>query len=145
MLVRLLPLVLVLALAGLTTSACGGDDQPEVTTPIGTVTQETTATVDTTTAVDTTPAAAQPTTVTIVVENGAPKGGIKRATVKKGDRVVLVVRSDVADEIHLHGYDRSAEIEDGTARIAFTATTPGRFEIELERLGVPIGELTVSP
>ncbi len=133
-------LLLVLALLVLTTSACGGgDDQPELTTPIGTVTQETTATVDTT------PAAPKPTTVSIVVENGAPKGGIQRMTVKKGDRVVLVVRSDVADEVHLHGYDRSAEIENGMAKIAFTATTPGRFEVELENLGVPIAELTVRP
>ena len=55
------------------------------------------------------------------------------------------MRSDVADEVHLHGYDRSADIEDGVARITFTATVPGRFEVELERLGVPIAELTVTP
>ena len=47
----------------------------------------------------------KPTVVRIVVVNGAPKGGIVRETVDKGDRVVLVVKSDVADEVHLHGYD----------------------------------------
>ncbi len=112
-----------------------------MTSPIGTVTDETTsATHD---RHDT--LGRESTTVTIVVVDGAPKGGIERTRVTKGDRVVLVVRSDVADEVHLHGYDRSAEIEDGVAKIAFTASVPGRFEIELERLGVPIGELTVSP
>ncbi len=125
-----------------------------MTAPIATITQDTTPAVDptpaattpaATTPAATTPATPKPTTVTIVVENGAPKGGIERAKVKKGDRVVLVVRSDVADEVHLHGYDRSAEIEGGVAKIAFTASVPGRFEVELERLGVPIGELTVSP
>ena len=135
-------LLVVLALVAVTTTACGSNDSPaEVTNPIGTVPDTTTSAAGTTS----TPSAATPTTVTIVVENGAPKGGIERTDVTKGDRVVLVVRSDIADEVHLHGYDRSAEIEDGVARIAFTASVPGRFEIELERLGVPIGELTVSP
>ncbi len=139
-----LPFV-VLALAALTVAGCGSSsDSPKVTTPIATVTQETTTAADTTPA-HTTTTTAKPATVTIVVENGAPKGGIERAKVKKGDRVVLVVRSDVTDEVHLHGYDRSAEIAGGVAKIAFTASVPGRFEIELERLGVPIAELTVSP
>ena len=31
------------------------------------------------------------------------------------------------------------------ARIAFRATIPGRFEIELEDRGVQIAELTVNP
>ena len=65
--------------------------------------EETTTTAETETT--TTTEAAKPTVVSIVVVNGAPKGGIVRETVDKGDRVVLVVKSDVADEIHLHGYD----------------------------------------
>ena len=32
-------------------------------------------------------------------------GGIKRATVSKDERVVLTVRSDVSDEVHVHGYN----------------------------------------
>ena len=138
-------LLVVLSLVAFTGSACGGGGgSPEETTPIGTMTPETTPAADTT-PVDTTPPTPKPTTVTIVVENGVPKGGIERARVKKGDTVVLVVRSDVADEVHLHGYDRSAEIEDGVAKIAFAALVAGRFEVELERLGVRIGELTVTP
>jgi hypothetical protein len=69
-----------------------------------------------------------------------------RETVDKGDRVVLVVRSDVADEVHLHGYDLSRDVEaGGQARIPFRATIAGRFEVELEERGVPIAELTVEP
>ena len=61
----------------------------------------------------------------IVVVNAAPQGGIVRQTVNKGDRVVLVVKSDVADEIHLHGYDLSRDVTaGGTARLPFTATLP---------------------
>ena len=93
----------------------------------------------------TTTAAEKPTVVNIVVANAAPQGGIVRQTVNKGDRVVLVVKSDVADEIHLHGYDLSRDVKaGGTARLPFTATLPGRFEVELESRGVQIADLTVN-
>ena len=84
--------------------------------------------------------------VRIVVVNGAPKGGIVRETVEKGDRVVLVVRSDVSDHVHLHGYDIMRDVAPGThARLPFKATIPGRFEVELEDRGVQIADITVNP
>jgi len=105
----------------------------------------TTETTTTTTSETTTTAATKPVEVTIVVENGAPKGGIVRQTVSKGDHVVLVVTSDVADEIHLHGYDKSKDVPaGGTIRLPFVATVPGRFVVELERRGVQIADLTVN-
>jgi ABC-type glycerol-3-phosphate transport system substrate-binding protein len=129
-------LVAVTALAG-----CGSDDS---TTAPSTETTTTTTTESTTTHTTTTETQ-KPTVVSIVVVNGAPEGGIVRETVNKGDRVVLVVKSDVADEIHLHGYDLSRDVEaGGTARLPFTATLPGRFEVELEQRGVQIADLTVN-
>jgi len=123
-------LLAVTALAG-----CGSNDNSSVAT-----TTETTTTGETTTA-----GAAKPTVVSIVVVNGQPQGGIVRQTVSKGDRVVLVVKSDVADEIHLHGYDKHTEVTaGGTARLPFTADVPGRFEVELESRGVQIADLTVQ-
>jgi outer membrane lipoprotein SlyB len=122
------------ALAG-----CGSNDS-------GSTTTEATTSTETTTTETTTTAAAKPVEVRIVVENGAPTGGIVRQTVSKGDRVVLVVTSDVADEIHLHGYDRSKDVPaGGTIRLPFTAGLPGRFEVELEQRGVQIADLTVQP
>ena len=67
-----------------------------------------------------------------------------RASVDRNDRVVLVVTSDVLDHVHVHGYDLLRDVGPGKpARIAFRATIPGRFEIELEDRHVPIAELTV--
>lgn len=107
----------------------------------GSSTDSTTSTAATTTA--TSPA--KPVTVSVVVQNGAPKGGIVRATVNKDDHVVLVVKSDVADEIHLHGYDKKTEVTaGGTARLPFVASIPGRFEVELESRSVQIADLTVQ-
>ena len=59
---------------------------------------------------------------------------------------MLVVKSDVADEVHLHGYDISRDVPaGGTVRISFTATLPGRFEVELEEPWRPDRDLTVQP
>ena len=61
-------------------------------------------------------------------------------------KVTLVVSSDIADEVHLHGYDLMADAAPGEkARIAFVATIPGRFEVELEDRALQIGELEVRP
>ncbi len=142
----------VLAVALITTlvalAGCGssGDSQsaPETetatTAPVGT-TAPATGETETTTASTPKP---KPSTITIRVVGGKPQGGIARPSVKRNDRVVLVVRSDTADELHLHGYDISREVAaGGKTRIAFVARIPGRFELELEQSGVQLAELTV--
>lgn len=84
--------------------------------------------------------------VPIVVRGGRPAGGIRRVTVAKDRRVVLVVRSDAADHVHLHGYDVMRDVGPGApARLAFRATIPGRFEVELEDRGLQIADVTVRP
>jgi hypothetical protein len=84
------------------------------------------------------------TVIPIRIKDGKPVGGITRADVKKGQRVDLVVHSDVADEVHLHGYDLHQDVEPGgTALIRFQAKIPGVFEAELEKRKLQILELTV--
>ena len=148
MLARRLTIVLcataALLASGFVLASCGGDDDSassDTTTlpTIPTTTDTTTTTTTTTTAVE------QPTIVRVRVVGGAPQGGIVRETVQKGDRVVLVVTSDVADHVHLHGYDIMRDVAaGGTARIRFRATLPGRFEVELEDRGAQIADLTVE-
>jgi copper(I)-binding protein len=136
---------IALFVGGVGLVSCGGDDS-EATGTTETETTQTTTTETTTTETTTEPEVEKPTVVRIVVVNGAPKGGIVRKSVDKGDRVVIVVKSDVADEVHLHGYDISRDVAaGGTVRIAFRATIPGRFEVELEERGVQIADLTVGP
>jgi ABC-type glycerol-3-phosphate transport system substrate-binding protein len=131
-------LAFTLALAG-----CGGGDETSTTTTTETTETQTTDTQATTTT-DEEPS--RPTVVKVVVEGSVPKGGIVRQTVSEGGSVAIVVDSDVADEIHLHGYDLSRGVTaGGTARIEFQADVPGRFEVELEDRGVQIAELTVEP
>jgi hypothetical protein len=65
--------------------------------------------------------------------------------VKKGSTVTLQVTSDVADEVHLHGYDKHVDVEKGgTARLTFTANLTGVFEVELESRGLRLAQLQVQ-
>jgi heme/copper-type cytochrome/quinol oxidase subunit 2 len=65
--------------------------------------------------------------------------------VNQGEQVTVHVTSDgVEDEVHVHGYDLSQDVAPGApASITFKADIAGRFEIELEAAGTPIGELEV--
>jgi copper(I)-binding protein len=142
--VNKLVLACVCVLAAAALAGCGSSDNSSASTETTTTTEDTTTT--TTTTATTTTEAEKPKIVSITVVNAAPQGGIVRQTVSKGDKVVLVVKSDVADEIHLHGYDKSTDVTaGGTARLPFAATIPGRFEVELESRGVQIADLTVNP
>ena len=82
----------------------------------------------------------------ITVADGEVVGGRRLLTVKQGKQFVLIVSADVTDHVHLHGYDLTADVAPGRpARIRLETSISGRFEIELEDRGFPIGELEVRP
>jgi heme/copper-type cytochrome/quinol oxidase subunit 2 len=86
-----------------------------------------------------------PRAIRLTIPAGGPQG-IQRVRVEQDERVVLLIRSAVVDHAHLHGYDLLADVAPGrTARIAFRADVPGRFEIELEDRGEQFAELIVAP
>jgi hypothetical protein len=122
------------------------EDGDEPTADLARTTVETT-TKSTTGAQETTSEAGPPPrSFTLVVRDGRPRGGVERLRVERGDRVVLVVRSDVSDHVHLHGYDVMRDVGPGKpARFRFRATLSGRFEIELEDRHLLIAELEVRP
>lgn len=81
-----------------------------------------------------------------VVDLDATTGDVARVTVELGRQVVLNVTADVADHVHVHGYDLKADVAPGrAAKIGFTADVAGRFEVELEERHQPVAELTVEP
>jgi hypothetical protein len=68
----------------------------------------------------------------------------RRMTIPRGREVVLVISGAAGEEVHLHGYDVTRRIgPDGTVRLPFRATIPGRFEVELEESHRQIADLTV--
>jgi hypothetical protein len=83
---------------------------------------------------------------TIRIVGGQPRGGVHRLEYEKGDEVVLEVRSDTADEIHIHGYDLSKDVAaGGRVRFRFEAKIDGQFEIEMEHAGREIAALVINP
>ena len=57
----------------------------------------------------------------------------------------VVVRADVSDHVHLHGYDLLADVAPGNpARIDFVADVAGVFEVELEDAGTLLFNLEVA-
>jgi ABC-type glycerol-3-phosphate transport system substrate-binding protein len=130
-----------IALAG-----CGGDSTNDaVTTTETTATAPTTTTDTTATTTGTTPVA-QAKVITIDVVKGVPEGGIQRPTIDKGDKVVLVVRTDSGEAVHLHGYNIEKDVVPGKpVRLPFTANIAGRFEVELHPTDALLAVLEVKP
>ena len=89
---------------------------------------------------------AMPAATTIVVKNGEPVGGVQRLEYSAGDQVRFTVDSDVADEIHVHGYDLMKDVPaGGSASFSFPAEIEGIFEVELEGRKEQIAEIRVNP
>jgi hypothetical protein len=83
---------------------------------------------------------------TVVVRNGEPVGGIEELEYDAGDQIRFEVSSDVADEVHVHGYDLSQNVAaGGTVSFDFPADIEGIFEVELEGRAEQILELRVNP
>ncbi|MGY1713303.1 hypothetical protein ACI78R_02490 [Geodermatophilus sp. SYSU D01106] len=83
--------------------------------------------------------------VAVEVAGGRVTGDTGRVVVAAGERVALTVTSDVADELHLHGYDVTADLAPGTpATVEFTADLPGVFEAELHGSGTVLLSLQVG-
>lgn len=119
-----------------------GDEQP---TQSATPTSETSASTDSETGATTTAETSGAVRVRIEAR-GDGSASIRRVTIERGQRVTLIVSCDVADEVHVHGYDLMADVAPGSpARISFEASVPGRFDVELESRAIQIAELRVNP
>ncbi len=85
------------------------------------------------------------TRIDVTYAGGTVAGVQTRVPVRLGEQVTLRVTSDVAEEVHLHGYDEIVDVPaGGTAEITFTADLPGSFACELEGLGKQLFQLRVS-
>lgn len=81
----------------------------------------------------------------VTFAGGSVTGVDPRVSVELGEELVLRVTSDVADEVHVHGYDLYGDVPaGGTVEIPLTATIPGGFEVELERTGKTLFQLRVA-
>ncbi len=148
--------VLLVAL-GAASAGCGAPAAPTGSRPSAGLTAATGPTTSPTSAPATsgaaTPGISAPPSPTVIVDaaqvvtvdyrDGEVTGG-GRVEVRRDSEVLLRVTSDVADEVHVHGYDQEANVSPTRpAEIRFTADLPGVFEVELEELGKQLLRLQV--
>lgn len=68
-----------------------------------------------------------------------------RVETEVGEQIVLRISSDVAEEIHVHGYDEFVDVPPGgSVDIPLTLTLPGSYEVELHKAGRPLFQLRTS-
>ncbi|NEC63327.1 hypothetical protein G3I41_01515 [Streptomyces sp. SID9727] len=84
------------------------------------------------------------TTVDIAIKGGKVSPAPGRTAIEKGRTVRLRVRSDRDDVLHVHGYDKEAELPAGrTVTVAFTADRTGLFEVETHESDLLLTQLAV--
>ncbi|MGC4857194.1 hypothetical protein ACLQ24_28460 [Micromonospora sp. DT4] len=138
-------------LTALLATGCGQDDDPSVAAPSTAATSAaapTTAAASATTgsptpaATPSTPAVDREITVTVAKRRVTPPTG--RVTVTKGQLVRITVTSDVADELHVHGYDLGARLPAGMpGAVEFRADKTGLFEVETHETELVLFQLVV--
>jgi len=85
-------------------------------------------------------------TFELVVENKKLVSGPETIKVTQGDQVEIKITADEIEELHIHGYDESVELESNKqATLSFVANTSGRFDFELEKSKTDLGALEVQP
>ncbi|GAA0385667.1 hypothetical protein Acor_81750 [Acrocarpospora corrugata] len=82
--------------------------------------------------------------ISVTIAGGRVTPPPSRVEVPKGQKVRVTVTSDKADEAHVHGYDKAADVEPGKpATIEFAADRDGLFEVETHGAGLQLFQLAV--
>ena len=135
---RRLPAVLALsALAALPLAGCGGDSTGGSSSSNGAP------------SVASAPSGAPSTqgnvVGTVTLKGGKPDGGAKRISIKAGQPAVLLVTSDTATEVHVHGADRLVSIPvNQPTPVDVSEAASGSYEVEDHASDALLVQLRVS-
>ena len=99
---------------------------------------------DTTTVPPTTEADPPGVVIDLTITDGSVEGGARREAARVGESVTIRVSGNTSDEVHVHGYDLYIDLVEGQGQLTFQASTPGVFEVELERTHTLVLRLEVS-
>lgn len=147
------------ALAVLALTACTDDGSPSASPSPSTAPPTASATPSATPAVHSSPTPTWPagcasppaltpgaTVIRATVAGGQVSPPRRTYDVKLKSVVRLLVTADVADEVHLHSYDRHAGTKPGCpAHIDFEAGIAGTVEVELEDAGLHLFDIRAKP
>jgi hypothetical protein len=139
--IALLVAALAVAVVAFVIANPGGDDSDD-----GTTAATTTATPATTGRATTPAPPPRPQIPVIRTRDGRPVGGVRTIDADQGERLRFRVTSNVAEEVHVHGFDVTRDIGPGKpASFNLEASFTGRFEVELHGSGEQIATLEVNP
>ena len=82
--------------------------------------------------------------IELVIVDGSVEGGVRREAVGVDETVTLRVSGNTSDQVHIHGYDLYIDLHEGRGQLAFEASIPGVFEVELEASHTLVLQLEVS-
>jgi len=83
--------------------------------------------------------------ISVVVAGGRVTPAPATVVVKLGETITVEVTADVADEVHVHGYDKLLPVRPGSpARVQLAAVIPGQFDVELENAKLVLFTLRVT-
>jgi hypothetical protein len=136
-----LGIAVVIAVAAVILLASGGDETGKPSNSAQTPAPTATATASDSEATPTPTPTATPKPPPLL-----QAGKVRTLTYHQGDTVRFRVRSDKAEEVHIHGYDIMKDLEPNqTETVSFKASITGIFEIEFEGSATQIAELKVEP
>ncbi len=139
-------LFLGLAIAVLVGLFYGLREQPEAVPPAAVPAQVAAAEVPAAAEQPATAEPAKPKSFELVVSKGKLVSGPAVIQVREGDDVQLLITSDQADELHMHGYDLHLSLKPNVpATLSFKAEHSGRFDYELHHAHAELGTLEVQP
>ena len=111
-------------------AACGGGDDPP------TIASDTPTPASAAGAPAPTSPGPPVTVVAVTMRGGSVVDGTSRQRATLNQPVTVRVTSDVADQVHVHGYDKRVDVSAGaTGAVTFLANIPGVFEVEFEKSG----------
>jgi hypothetical protein len=90
---------------------------------------------------------AEPEVPEIQIEGGEPVGGVQEIEVTSGEDLRIDVRTDAADELHLHGFDLYFDVVPGKTNeiVVENADIEGVLELESHTSGALLAEIAVVP
>lgn len=82
---------------------------------------------------------------TLMIVDGKPDGGVKRISISANQPAVLLVTSNKATEVHVHGADRTIEVPANVqTSVDVSQSAPGSYEVEDHASDALLVQLRVS-
>ena len=144
--IAILAVAAVVLVGGFLLAQGAGDEAVAPTEPTQTVTPDTGPSAATAPREPEGQSPPPPRVEVIRMRGRAPVGEPQTLRYDSGEEIRLLFRSDVAEEVHIHGYDKYVDVPaGGTARARFKADAEGVFEVESHGSGELLAKLEVRP